>query len=207
MIGTHHRPNSNKSRRYATNDDFQQLFTTEINDLFRLSLQLAADPEKAKHCLVLAMKDCFGTDTICKDFAHVWARRMVIRNAIDLALGVDRDNASDAGSEFHLLSSDVHNEEQVESIVILHLPKFDRLVFVICVLERLSIQDCALLLGKSSKDVKDAIVRAANRLGLQAAVSLADSLRAHVVDFASTVTTLDTRPREPQLNCPSFCKD
>jgi DNA-directed RNA polymerase specialized sigma24 family protein len=207
MISVQYRRNSNKWHSYATDDDFQQLFTTQINSLFRLSLQLTADAVKALHCLTLAKNDCRGTNTITQDFAHVWARRMVIRNAIDLVMGIDRDNASDAGPEFYLQPSEVEKEEQLESATVLHLPKFDRLAFVICVLERLSILDCALLLGKSPKDVKEAIVRATNRIGLHAAASHADSPRAHVVERASTVTTLDTRPREPQLNCPSFFKD
>jgi DNA-directed RNA polymerase specialized sigma24 family protein len=51
-----------------------------------------------------------------------------------------------------------------ESRAVLELPEFDRLVFVICVLERLSILDCALLLRKSPKDVNNAIVRATNQI-------------------------------------------
>ena len=51
-----------------------------------------------------------------------------------------------------------------DSLAILELPDFDRLVFVICVLERYSILDCALLLKRSPKDVNDARVRAINRV-------------------------------------------
>jgi hypothetical protein len=47
---------------------------------------------------------------------------------------------------------------------ILTLPDFDRLIFVICVLERYSILDCALLLRRSPKDVNDARVRAINHV-------------------------------------------
>jgi len=158
-MSAYHPRNSNRSRSYATEDDFQQLFTTEANDLFRLSLQLTADAEKAERCLILAMKDCFGTNTIFKDFAHVWARRMVIRSAIQLAFDVDHNSANDAETEFHLHSNGLHNDHQLESMVVLHLPRFDRLAFVICV------SDCALLLRKSPKDVNEAIVRAANRSG------------------------------------------
>ena len=157
--------NSNRSRSYATKDDFQQLFTTEANDLFRLSLQLTADTEKAERCLILAMKYCFGTNTIFKDFAYVWARRMVIRSAIQLAFDVDRNSANDAETEFHLHPDALHIDHQLESMVVLHLPRFDRLAFVICVFERLSTSDCALLLRTSPKDVNEAIVRAANRSG------------------------------------------
>jgi DNA-directed RNA polymerase specialized sigma24 family protein len=207
MMSAHHRRNLHTTRSYASDDDFHQLFATAINDLFRLSLQLTVDAEKAEHCLTLAKNDCLTTNTICKDFAHVWARRMVIRNAIDLVLGIDRENTSDFESEFHLLCSEVHKDTQLESVAIRHLPKFDRLVFVICVLEHLSIQDCALLLRRAPRDVNEAIARATSRIGLHAAVSQADILRVHFVELASTVTTLDTRHSEPQSNCLSFCKD
>jgi hypothetical protein len=165
-MSAYHPRNPNRSNSYATKDDFQQLFTTEATDLFRLSLQLTADAEKAEGCLILAMKYCFGTNTIFKDFARVWARRMVIRSAIQLAFDVDHNSANDAETEFHLHSKGIHNDhQQLESMVVLHLSRFDRLAFVICVFERLSISDCALLLRKSRKDVNEAIVRAANRSG------------------------------------------
>src|SRR6516162_9709058 len=86
-----HRRNSNAPRVYATEEDFQQLFFAEITDLFRLSLQLTANAEKAERCLVDAMRDCFGNSAISRKFARVWAHRMIIRNAIRLVLGVDDD--------------------------------------------------------------------------------------------------------------------
>jgi DNA-directed RNA polymerase specialized sigma24 family protein len=167
MIGSHHRRNSIKTGSYATDDDFQQLFKTQFNDFFRLALRLTTDAEKTEHCLILAEENCLSTNTICKDFVHVWARRMVIRNAIDLVLDTDCDSAGNEGSEFHLLSGEIHKGDRLESVAILHLPKFDRLAFVICALERLSIQDCALLLRRAPKDVNEAIARAASRIELQ----------------------------------------
>jgi DNA-directed RNA polymerase specialized sigma24 family protein len=89
---------------------------------------------------------------------------MVIRNAIQLVLGIDNDLAGDGKSEFHLQPSECRIEECRESLAVLELPDFDRLVFVMCVLERLSFLDCALLLRKSPKDVCEAMARAANRV-------------------------------------------
>jgi hypothetical protein len=59
-----------------------------------------------------------------------------------------------------LQPSEYRIEALRESAAIFDLPDFDRLVFVICVLERYSILDCALLLRRSPKDVNDARVRA-----------------------------------------------
>jgi DNA-directed RNA polymerase specialized sigma24 family protein len=91
---------------------------------------------------------------------------MVIRNAIQLILGIDNDPASDAGSEFQLQPSEYRIEDLRQSVAILNLPDLDRLAFVICVLERLSVLDCALLLKRSPRDVCEAIARATNRLAL-----------------------------------------
>lgn len=161
---TGYRRVSNETRPYATDEDFRLLFETEITDVFRLSLQLTADVEKAEHCLILAMRDCFGRSTIARSFLRIWARRMVIKNAIRLVLGIENDNACHTENHSHLQPRAYRIEELRESVAILELPDFDRVAFVICMLERLSILDCALLLRKSPKDVNDAIVRAMNQV-------------------------------------------
>ena len=158
------RSNLHRTRSYATDDDFEQLFLTDITEFFRLSLQLTADAAKAERCLIHAMRDCFGRCTISRNFTRVWARRMVIRNAIQLVLGSENEVGGDGKSEFHLQPSEFRIEQLRESAEILDLPDLDRMVFVICGLERLSVLDCALLLKRSPKDVCEAIARAANRV-------------------------------------------
>ncbi|MGO9434734.1 MAG: RNA polymerase sigma factor [Terracidiphilus sp.] len=149
---------------YATTDDFQRLFAKEMTGLFGLSLHLTADAEKAESCLILAMRECFANSAVSKQWALIWARRTVIRNAIRLVLGTKKtmphDVWSKAGPDFHLQPSEYRIEELRDSRAILALPDLDRLVFVICVLERYSILDCALLLTRSPKDVNDARARA-----------------------------------------------
>jgi hypothetical protein len=153
---------------YATTDDFQRLFVREMTDLFRLSLLLTADAEKAECCLIHAMRECFAISTVSKKWALIWARRMVVRNAIRLVVGTEDampiDICGDAGPDFHLQPSEYRIEALQDSLPILELPDFDRLVFVICVLQRYSILDCALLLKRYPKDVNDARVRAINQV-------------------------------------------
>ena len=153
---------------YATTDDFQGLFAREMTDLFRLSLQLTADAEKAETCLILAMRECFANAAVAKEWALIWTRRTIIRNAICLVFstenGLPIDPHSDVGPDFHLQACGYRLEALRNSLTILALPDFDRLVFVICVLERYSIMDCALLLRRSAKDVNDARVRAINHV-------------------------------------------
>jgi DNA-directed RNA polymerase specialized sigma24 family protein len=158
----HDRGNSEKKDLYATAEDYQHLFATEMGDLFHLSLQLTADAEKAESCLIFAMKDCFSGTNVSKEWAHTWARRMVVRNAIQLILGKENETPSELLSEVCTQPSRHQIEVLRDSAAILGLPDFDRLAFVICVLERYSILDAALLMRKTPRDVNDAILRATN---------------------------------------------
>ncbi len=89
---------------------------------------------------------------------------MVIRNAVRLIWGTPNDIVDDSALEFQLQPSDYPLEELRESVAILTLPDLDRLAFVICVLERYSILDCALLLRKTPQKVHEAILRAADQV-------------------------------------------
>jgi len=150
----------NRKDPYATAEDFERFFAKDTTDLFPLCLQLTADAEKAESCLILTMRDCFRSNSIAKRSVHTWARRMVILNAIRLLGGLPNEILGESGFEFHLQPGDLSLELLRESLAVLTLPDLDRLAFVICVLERYSILDCALLLRKSPQDVYDAIARA-----------------------------------------------
>ena len=178
-----HRGSINEKYLYATAEDFEQLFAKETIDLLRLSLHLTADAEKAETCVILAMRDCLFRSRVSKDRVHIWARRMVIRNAVRLILGTQNDNVDDSGLEFQLQPSDGPLEELRESVAILTLPDLDRLSFVICILERYSILDCALLLRKTPQKVHEAILRAADQV-----VSVEKGARHHGAAKVSAVT-------------------
>ena len=153
---------------YATTDDFQRLFARDMTDLFRLSLQLTADAEKAESCLILSMRESFANSSVAKEWGRIWVRRTVIRNAIRLVLGansiVPGNIDCEEVSDFHLQPTGNRIEALRNSLSILRLPDLDRLIFVICVLERYSILDCALLLKRSPKDVNNARLRAINQV-------------------------------------------
>jgi hypothetical protein len=158
--------NLSEEDTYATAEYFQRLFASEMPDLFRLSLRLTADAEKAERGLILALRECITSSTVSKRWAIIWARRTVVRNAIRLVLGIEtaiphRDSV-EAGPDSQPQPQKYRIEAMGDSLPILSLPDFDRLVFVICVLERYSDMDCALLLTSSPKEVNDARMRAIN---------------------------------------------
>ena len=155
---------------YAVNDEFQLLFATEMTDLFRLSLNLTADIETAERCLILAMRECLQSSCFfnSRKLSRAWARRVVIRNAIHLVQAEESRKPGDSLGEpaFCVQSqpSRYRTTAVPESLAVLNLPDFDRLVYVICVLEHYSVAHCALLLSRSDKDVNDARVRATIRV-------------------------------------------
>lgn len=149
---------------HATPEDFERFFANETTDLLRLSLHLTADTENAESCLALAMRDCLSKSSVSKDQVRAWARRMVMQNAIRLLWGIQSDIPDESGLEFHLQPRDFPLEALRECVEILALPDFDRVALVICVLERYSVLDCALLLRKSPQEVYDAIARAKSQV-------------------------------------------
>jgi len=158
------RGTTNVKGLYAAAEDFEQFFATQNTDLLRLSLQLTADAEKAERCLILAIRDCYFRSNVLKDRVDTWARRMVMRNAIRLVWGTSNDILVESGSEFSSQPSYCSLEALRESVAILTLPDLDRLAFVICVLERYSILDCALLLRRAPREVYQAIARATSQV-------------------------------------------
>jgi DNA-directed RNA polymerase specialized sigma24 family protein len=161
----HDSPRSTEEKGlHATAEDFERLFAEESTDLLRLALHLTANAEEAENCVVLAMRDCFFRSSVTKEQVGTWARRMVMRNAMRLVWGMPNDVLADSGFEFHLQPSHFPLEVLRESVAILTLPSFERLAFVICVLERYSILDGALLLGRAPQEVYDAVVRAINHV-------------------------------------------
>jgi hypothetical protein len=144
---------------YARKEEFVSVFECERVGLQKLALLLTANSQAAKRCLIRAFRECLASSSVSREWALSWTRRMVIRSAISLAMGLE-------GQPFVNTEDDVENgliaffpDDSLGAIktseLILDLPEFERFVFVICVLERYSIHDCALLLGKSYRDVNE----------------------------------------------------
>jgi hypothetical protein len=154
---------------YASKEEFASAFECERVGLQRLALLLTANSEAAKRCLIRAFRESIASSSVSKEWVLSWARRMVIRNAISLVIGpggqslINTNDDADNGSIAFF--SDDSLGAMAESESIFDLPEFDRFVFVICVLERYSMHDCALLLGKSPRDINEARQRVGNQVG------------------------------------------
>jgi DNA-directed RNA polymerase specialized sigma24 family protein len=154
---------------YARKEEFVSVFECERAGLQRLALLLTANSEAVKRCLIRAFRECIASSSVSKGWVLSWARRLVIRNAISLVMGPGAESFvntnDDADNGLVAFSQDDWLGAIAESESILNLPEFDRFVFVICVLERYSMYDCALLLGRPLFDINEARQRVGNRVG------------------------------------------
>ena len=71
-----------QANQYAGMEDFCRLFTEKMNSLYWLAFLLTADREKAEQCFVTGFEDSVQTNRIFRSWAHSWAKRMIVENAI-----------------------------------------------------------------------------------------------------------------------------
>jgi hypothetical protein len=148
--------------RYATKEDFCRIFRTDMNRLYLLSFLLTGNHPSAERCFVRGLEDS-AKGPVFKEWAQSWARRTIIRNAIQAIRPrpIDRNTSG--------VSHGVTEPARIAAVV--ELPAFDRFVFVMAVLEGYSDQECSLFLDCTREEIIAARTRA-----LQQVATLAQSL-------------------------------
>jgi len=151
--------------RYASTEEFQQLFHSDREGLFHLAYALTADTALAQECLVCGLEDCKNANSVFREWAAKWARRVIIRTAIRLLRQAARsENATDEqeslvdSSIAHLLNDSSGLDR------ILRLPDLERVVYVLSVVEQYSSKEIALLVGRSLEEIREARVRAVQQM-------------------------------------------
>jgi DNA-directed RNA polymerase specialized sigma24 family protein len=147
--------------KHAGSADFCRLFAKERASLYKLAFLLTASHQDAEQCLLSALEEAFGVLGVHRLWALSWSKRAVIKQAIRITtLASIRDNTGRDGWE----------DEEYESLAgtvidaVTHLVPFERLVFVLSVLERISLRECSVLLSCTPQNVFDAQVRALRQL-------------------------------------------
>jgi DNA-directed RNA polymerase specialized sigma24 family protein len=149
---------------YAAAADFCRIFERDMNRLYMLSFLLTADHALAEKCFVRGLEDARNGNPVFKEWAESWARRTIIRNAIQLiAPEAAEDRMPASGADEHAVQF-----LPAELAAVVALPAFERFAFVMSVLERYSEQECSLLLGCSRAEVVAARSRALQQLGTSA---------------------------------------
>jgi hypothetical protein len=146
-----------KANRYATRDDFCQVFSEELDGLYQLSFLATGDHDKAEKCILASLEDCCRANHVFKDWALPWAKRTIIRYAIlELQGHPQPDNSPWAKPDLRFDGKLSHAcGSYIKAEAVLALEDFERIVFVISVLERYSDRDCAVLLGCSSLEIRE----------------------------------------------------
>lgn len=146
---------------YATTEDFRQVFTDNLDGLYRLALLLTGDTEKAEQCFVQGIEDCVDSNLVFKEWALAWAKRAIVQNAVRSVQPSPKDKESPVAGVAK------SNPDLPEFVLphfnlssVLTFETFERFVFVLSVLDRYSEQECAALLGCSVEDVRKARNRA-----------------------------------------------
>jgi len=154
------------STMYASSGDFRRIFHEQTDSLYRLSLLLTADHEKAEQCFVSGLEDSLNGSPVFKEWAHSWARRAIIQNAVRVIN--PRPMEERTPSSFKSGGKTMTAEQaEIAAVLeaVLDLGPFERFVYVMSVLERYSDQDCSVLLGCARGDVIAGRLRALQKIG------------------------------------------
>jgi DNA-directed RNA polymerase specialized sigma24 family protein len=157
----HSQISGNGEGRYATREDFLRIFDEDLSDLYQLSFLLTGNHQKGERCFVSGIEDCAKGNRVFREWARAWAKRVIAENAIRELN--PRRKVSSSSSIPTVFSRNRHSSSpnghfDVDSV--LGLADFERFVFVLCVLEHYREHECALLLGCSASEVRDARTRA-----------------------------------------------
>lgn len=148
---------------YATSADFCRIFREDMNRLYLLSFLLTGDPVAAEKCFVRGLEDAGKGNPVFREWAQSWARRTVIQKAIEMIRPRPADGSITEPGQVGRAGA-----EPPEIAAVVELPVFERFAFVMSVLERLSDQECSVLLECSRSEVNSARTAALQRIGWSA---------------------------------------
>ena len=128
-----------RAAAYANSDDFRRIFVENMNSLYLLAFLLTADHGSAEQCFVSGLDDAVVGNPVFKEWASSWARRAIIQKAVRL-INPRPDNRS-GRSRPSSVDSDhktLPAEQHLEISSVLGLAPFERIVYVMTVLEHYS---------------------------------------------------------------------
>jgi DNA-directed RNA polymerase specialized sigma24 family protein len=169
MVLCKSRIDAGKADEFATSEEFCKLFTEDVAGLYLLSFVLTANHETAEQCFAAGLADCMNGEPVFKQWAHSWAKRMIVRNAVRVvAPRPNRARRTFTGIHPDADGRRQRTQDQPAAIArVLALGDFDRFVFVMSVLERYTDEECSDLLGCSQQDVGEARLRALQQITVE----------------------------------------
>ena len=156
-----HQDRRNELNPFATREEFIKLFHEDMNELYQLSFLLTGDHEKAEKCLVAGIEDCVKDSRVFREWARSWAKRIIVENAIrELKPRPSLPSSSSSAIVFPHSEQSSGSGGHFDLETVLGLGDFERFVFVMSVLENYSHHECALLLGCSALEIRQARLHA-----------------------------------------------
>ena len=154
-----------KPNPFATHEDFIRIVHEDMNGLYQLSFLLTGDHEKAEKCLVTGIEDCVKENRVFREWARSWAKRVIVENAIrELKPRPSLPKSSRSATVLPSSERSSNSSGHFDLETVLKLGDFERFVFVMSVLESYSHHECALLLGCSVLEIRQARLKALEEL-------------------------------------------
>src|SRR5258708_16695257 len=160
-------------QRYASGEEVLKILDEDMNGLYQLSFLLAGDGQKGERVFGGGIEDCVKENRVFREWARAWAKRVIVEKAIR-----ELHPRWSHSKSFVVLPIVFSRNQQsggpighFDADAVLGLADFERFVFVLCVLERYREHECALLLGCSASEVRDARTRAIEELASSAEVA------------------------------------
>ena len=147
-------------------DGVRRISSKDANSLYQLSFLLTGDSEKAERCFVVGIEHLVRGNRAFNQWAHAWAKRIVIENAIREMNPRPRVIHSYSSAIVFPYGAQMSTPPRghFELEAILALEDFERFVFVMSVLDHYSEHDCALFLDCSVLEIREARTRALEKL-------------------------------------------
>ena len=145
---------ANFRAEYAKHADFCDVFKKDTKPLYLLAFLLTANHEESEQCFLSTVEEAFNGQAVFKEWARIWVKRRLIENAIEIISPGSARN----GQKRDLWGAGQFENCEIDSVT--KLDAFERVVFVLSIMERHSNRDCALLLECSMNEVTQARMRA-----------------------------------------------
>jgi DNA-directed RNA polymerase specialized sigma24 family protein len=147
----------NEPNPFATREEFIEVFNEDMNGLYQLSFLLTGDHVKAEKCFVAGIEDCVKENRVFREWARSWAKRVIVENAIrEMKPRPSLSSSSPSATIFPRSEQSSGSGGHFDLETVLKLGDFERFVFVMSVLENNPYHECALLLGCSVLEIRQA---------------------------------------------------
>src|SRR5258708_15153213 len=162
MYSYRHKPSGQSTSGYATSSRLCGLLIADSRPLYLLAFVLTGRHAEAERCFLATVGDVVRAKSVFEGWERSWSKRCLIINAIRLVFSAPAriGRKPDSWSAVDFESRECYTVDALTRLA----PSLQRFVFVMSVLERYSVRECALLLGRTPLDVAGARVDALRQL-------------------------------------------